>query len=73
MLMEFFVLVVKRVMKVLRHDKDTLLTILEVFLHDPLYKWSISPAKVLLKQKEGVLARRTWTGAVGSKGKPPRG
>jgi len=32
-------------MKVLRANHHALLTILHVFLHDPLYKWAISPIK----------------------------
>ena len=35
------------VSKVLRNNKDYILTIVEVFLHDPLYKWTLSPMKAL--------------------------
>jgi phosphatidylinositol kinase/protein kinase (PI-3 family) len=28
------------VLKVVRHNKDALMTILETFLHDPLFEWS---------------------------------
>eukprot|EP01135_Chromosphaera_perkinsii_P001799 Nk52_evm68s210 gene=Nk52_evmTU68s210 len=45
----------EEVMKVLRSNEGTLLTILEVFLHDPLYKWTISPAKVLLKENNNMI------------------
>jgi ataxia telangiectasia mutated family protein len=30
----------------LRDNKESLLTVLEVFFHDPLYKWAISPVKI---------------------------
>lgn len=30
----------------LRDNKESLLTVLEVFFHDPLYKWAISPTKI---------------------------
>ena len=30
-------------MEVLRHNHEAVLTILDVFLHDPLYKWTVSP------------------------------
>jgi hypothetical protein len=31
---------------VLRHATEMLLTVLQVFLHDPLYKWALSPNKI---------------------------
>ncbi|KAM7277000.1 hypothetical protein ACFE04_018866 [Oxalis oulophora] len=37
---------------VMRTNKDALLTIVEVFIHDPLYKWALSPLKALQRQKE---------------------
>ena len=33
------------VMQVLQENKSILLTILEVFLHDPLYKWALTAKK----------------------------
>jgi ataxia telangiectasia mutated family protein len=32
-------------MSVLRQNQETILTILEVLLYDPLYAWTISPSK----------------------------
>ncbi|XP_021718930.1 serine/threonine-protein kinase ATM-like isoform X2 [Chenopodium quinoa] len=37
---------------VMRTNKEALLTIIEVFIHDPLYKWALSPLKALQRQKE---------------------
>ncbi|XP_020405742.1 serine/threonine-protein kinase ATM isoform X6 [Zea mays] len=39
---------------VMRANKEALLTIIEVFVHDPLYKWALSPLKALQRQKETV-------------------
>ncbi|KAK7317181.1 hypothetical protein RJT34_01188 [Clitoria ternatea] len=39
-------------LSVMRTNKDALLTIVEVFIHDPLYKWALSPLKALQRQKE---------------------
>jgi len=39
-------------MKVLRQQHESLLTIVEVFLHDPLYKWTLSPLRALQLQKD---------------------
>lgn len=39
-------------MKVLRSNRDLIVTIVEVFLHDPLYKWTLSPLKALRLQRE---------------------
>ncbi|KAK1363096.1 serine/threonine-protein kinase ATM, partial [Heracleum sosnowskyi] len=39
-------------LSVMRTNKEALLTILEVFMHDPLYKWALSPLKALQRQKE---------------------
>ena len=38
------------VMEVLRTNKDLVLTIVEVFIHDPLYRWALSPVKAILGQ-----------------------
>eukprot|EP00850_Spirogloea_muscicola_P022712 SM000308S11822 [mRNA] locus=s308:82698:105864:+ [translate_table: standard] len=37
---------------VMRTNKEALLTIIEVFIHDPLYKWAISPLKALQRQQD---------------------
>lgn len=37
---------------VMRMNKEALLTIIEVFIHDPLYKWALSPLKALQRQKD---------------------
>lgn len=39
-------------LSLMRTNKDALLTIVEVFIHDPLYKWALSPLKALQRQKE---------------------
>ncbi|KAI3914770.1 hypothetical protein MKW98_002006 [Papaver atlanticum] len=39
-------------LSVMRTNKEALLTIIEVFIHDPLYKWALSPLKALQLQKE---------------------
>uniref|UniRef100_A0A803L8L9 non-specific serine/threonine protein kinase n=1 Tax=Chenopodium quinoa TaxID=63459 RepID=A0A803L8L9_CHEQI len=41
-------------LSVMRTNKEALLTIIEVFIHDPLYKWALSPLKALQRQKETV-------------------
>ena len=38
-------------MEVMRNNQEALLTILEVLLYDPLYAWTISPAKVYALQQ----------------------
>lgn len=35
---------------VMRANKEALLTIIEVFIYDPLYKWALSPLKALQRQ-----------------------
>ena len=35
----------------LRANKESLLTILEVFIHDPLYKWQLTTARAQQRQK----------------------
>ncbi|KAJ1684822.1 hypothetical protein LUZ63_016212 [Rhynchospora breviuscula] len=39
-------------LSVMRTNKEALLTIIEVFIHDPLYKWALSPLNALQRQKE---------------------
>lgn len=38
--------------QVLRSDAPSVLTILEVLLHDPLYKWMLSPLAARQRQQE---------------------
>ena len=38
-------------LRVLRANKESLLTILEVFIHDPLYKWQLTTARAQQRQK----------------------
>jgi len=40
----------ERSMKVLREDREAILTVLEVMVHDPLYNWSVGPSKVAARQ-----------------------
>ena len=35
----------EKTMSVLRQNQETIITILEVLLYDPLYAWTISPSK----------------------------
>lgn len=37
-------------LRVLRAHKESLLTIVEVFIHDPLYKWALTPAGAQQRQ-----------------------
>ena len=37
-------------LRVLRAAQESLATIVEVFIHDPLYKWALSPAAAQLRQ-----------------------
>lgn len=39
-------------MLVLRQNEETILTILEVLLYDPLYSWTITPAEAYSRQKD---------------------
>lgn len=39
-------------LRVLRNHRESLITILEVFLHDPLYRWALSPVEALNKQNK---------------------
>jgi ataxia telangiectasia mutated family protein len=41
-------------LSVMRTNKEALLTIIEVFIYDPLYKWALSPLKALERQQEMV-------------------
>lgn len=37
--------------QVLRAHRDSLLTVLEVLIHDPLYKWAITPITAQRRQQ----------------------
>ena len=37
-------------LRVLRVHKESLLTIMEVFIHDPLYRWALTPANAQQRQ-----------------------
>lgn len=39
-------------MEVLRHNSQTIITILEVLLYDPLYSWAVTPAEAYNRQQE---------------------
>ena len=41
----------EKTMEVMRNNQEALLTILEVLLYDPLYAWTISPAKAYALQQ----------------------
>jgi ataxia telangiectasia mutated family protein len=41
----------EEVLRVLRLNYSQLLTILEVVIHDPLYKWSLSPVQVQARRR----------------------
>jgi tetratricopeptide (TPR) repeat protein len=45
----------EEVLRVLRENSTQLLTILEVVIHDPLYKWSLSPLQARQKQQKGTI------------------
>ena len=47
-----FTRVAELTLRILREDAAAILTILEVLLHDPLFKWSLTPALALLKQQD---------------------
>lgn len=39
-------------MKVLRHNSQTIITILEVLLYDPLYAWTVTAAEANRRQTD---------------------
>ena len=60
-------------LRVLRMQKEALLTVLEVLLHDPLYKWGLTLVQATRRQKEsstkGEVAETTTAGgATGATG-----
>jgi ataxia telangiectasia mutated family protein len=48
-----FSIAATKTMKLLRENSENLLTILEVCVHDPLYKWMVNPLQARQKQDEG--------------------
>lgn len=40
-------------LQIMRENKDVLLTIIEVLLHDPMYNWGLTPEEVLMEQLQG--------------------
>lgn len=51
-------------LRVLRVHKESLLTIVEVFIHDPLYRWALTPANAQQRQVSSL-------GDASSQGEPP--
>ena len=45
-----FFWVLAAVGQVLRANKEVLLTIMEVFIYDPLYKWALTTSRALQRQ-----------------------
>lgn len=39
-------------LSVMRTNKDVMLTVIEVLLHDPMYSWALTPEEVLREQKQ---------------------
>ncbi|XP_047109240.1 serine-protein kinase ATM-like [Schistocerca piceifrons] len=53
----------EKTMSVLRQNQETILTILEVLLYDPLYSWSVTPKKAYnLQSNSGSLGDETDAG-----------
>jgi ataxia telangiectasia mutated family protein len=51
----------EKTMSVLRQNQETILTILEVLLYDPLYAWTISPSKGYNIQKRAHKANLNYS------------
>lgn len=45
-----------KTMEVLRNNQDTILTLLEVLLYDPLYSWTLTKEKAISKQSDSTSA-----------------
>lgn len=39
-------------MELLRRNSETIITILEVLLYDPLYSWTVTPAQAYSRQQD---------------------
>lgn len=56
-------------MRVLRSDAPSVLTILDVLLHDPLYRWMLSP--LAARQRQQDQEKGSYSGGNGAGVKPP--
>lgn len=45
-------------MEVMRKEQDSILTLLEVLLYDPLYVWTVTPQKAAALQQKRNLSKR---------------
>lgn len=45
-------------MEVMRKQQDSILTLLEVLLYDPLYVWTMTPQKAAAVQQKRTLSKR---------------
>jgi ataxia telangiectasia mutated family protein len=63
----------EKVLRVMRDNQSSLLTILDVLLHDPLYAWVLSPQKAAAIQRRSNRQEESETGLVshGTGGKKP--
>lgn len=55
-------------MQVLREHQDALLTVVQVVLHDPLYRWQMTPIKAGRKQLDPMAAQDASTAAADEAG-----
>lgn len=54
-------------MEVMRKQQDSILTLLEVLLYDPLYVWTVTPQKAAaLQQKQRNVTKRRDSSATGT-------
>ena len=51
-------------LRVLRAHKESLATIIEVFMHDPLYKWALSPKAARTRQATADAAEEEVAAAI---------
>lgn len=57
----------EHVLRVLRENSSQIMTILEVVIHDPLYRWALTPAQARYKQNKTNIA---YNGAVNLSNEP---
>ena len=50
-------------MEVMRKQQDSILTLLEVLLYDPLYVWTVTPQKAAALQQKQKLTKRRGSAA----------
>eukprot|EP00879_Flechtneria_rotunda_P006073 GHRR01006386.1.p1 GENE.GHRR01006386.1~~GHRR01006386.1.p1 ORF type:complete len:3169 (+),score=1435.50 GHRR01006386.1:1331-9508(+) len=55
-------------MEILRSHKEALLTVVEVVLHDPLYKWQMTPVKARRKQQDTIADANVQEAAAAASG-----